>query len=390
VVAKVSGKQAVAERSTASKAWRKAGGSSPARVGSSPKLVATKPTRSRARRRTVERQYVAIDLHLNRSVVVTENEAGEKVGVTRIDNDPFTLAEALRDAGEAPEVAIEATYGWYWAVDTLQELGATVHLVNPSGLAWENRRVKNDYRDCCDLLDRMRLGKLPEAWIAPHAVRELRELVRYRARLVMLRTGLKAQLKAVLAKHGLRPPVKDLWGVAGPVWLDQLDLPRAYTTRIESIRDLVEIYDREIDMLEREIHRELKDHPGYKAIQAIPGVGRTIAAIMVAEIGDVSRFANPQALCSWAGLTPKHHESDTKVRRGRITKAGSKLVRWAAIEAVSNGRGGPKLKADYHRIAERRPKNVARVAVARKLVILVYYGLRDGHIRCLAEAEQAG
>jgi transposase len=148
--------------------------------------------------------------------------------------------------------------------------------------------------------------------------------------------------------------------VSGPIWLDQLDLPRAYTTRIESIRDLVEVYDREIDMLEREIHRQLTDHAGYKAIQAIPGVGRTIAAIMVAEIGDIAGFPNPQALCSWAGLTPKHHESDTKVRRGRITKQGSKLVRWAAIEAVSNGRGGPKLKADYHRIAERRPKNVAR------------------------------
>ncbi len=85
----------------------------------------------------MERQYVAIDLHLNRSVVVRENEAGEKVGVTRIDNDPVTLAEALRESGEAPEVAIEATYGWYWAVDTLQELGATVHLVNPSGLNWD-------------------------------------------------------------------------------------------------------------------------------------------------------------------------------------------------------------------------------------------------------------
>ncbi len=83
----------------------------------------------------MERQYVAIDLHLNRSVVVRENEAGEKVGVTRIDNDPLALAEAIREAGEAPEVAIEATYGWYWAVDTLEELGANVHLVNPSGSA---------------------------------------------------------------------------------------------------------------------------------------------------------------------------------------------------------------------------------------------------------------
>jgi transposase len=84
-------------------------------------------------------------------------------------------------------------------------------------------------------------------------------------------------------------------------------------------------------------------------------VGRTIGAIFVAEIGDVSRFANPEALCSWAGLTPKHRESDVKVRRGRITKAGSKLVRWAAIEAVSNG-----------------------------------YGLRDGTIRCLEQASEAG
>ena len=90
----------------------------------------------------MERQYVAIDLHLNRSVVVREDEAGEKVGVVLIDNDPLALAEALREAGEAPEVAIEATHGWYWAVDTLQELGANVHLVNRSGLAWENRRVR--------------------------------------------------------------------------------------------------------------------------------------------------------------------------------------------------------------------------------------------------------
>jgi transposase len=103
-------------------------------------------------------------------------------------------------------VAIEATYGSYWAVDTLQEMGANVHLVNPPGLAWENRRVKDDYRDCCDLLDRMRPGKSPDAWIAPHAVRELRALVRFRARLVMLRTGLKAQLRNLEANTDQAEP----------------------------------------------------------------------------------------------------------------------------------------------------------------------------------------
>ena len=337
----------------------------------------------------MERQYVAIDLHLHRSVIVRENEAGEKMGVTRIDNDPLALAEAMREAGEHPEVAIEATYGWYWAVDTLQQLGANVHLVNPSGLNWGDRRVKNDYRDCCDLLDRMRLGKLPEAWVAPPEVRELRELVRYRARLVCLCTGLKAQLKAVLAKHNARPPVNDLWGVKGPAWLDLLQLPRPHMMRIESLRGLVDAYDEQIDLLEEEIHVRLRRHSGYRAVQAIPGVGRTIGAIMVAEIGDISRFPTPQALCSWAGLTPKHRESDTKVRRGRLTKQGSKLVRWAAIEAVSNGRG-PEFKQDYQRLAERRPKNVARAALARKLLVLVYYALRDGQVRCLAQAQKAG
>ncbi len=339
----------------------------------------------------MERQYVAVDLHAQRSLIVRENEAGDELAVTQIDNDPQALAAALADAGPNPEVAIEATYGWYWAVDVLQELGATVRLVNPSGLgdSWNQRRVKNDYRDCRELIDRMRLHKLPEAWIAPAELRELRELVRYRAKLVCLRTGLKAQVKAVLAKHCLHPPVNDLWGVAGPRWLDTLQLADGYMTRVESLRDLVGLFDREIAMLERVIHQRLRDDRGYRAIQHLDGVGPVLAAVFVVEIGDISRFATPDSLCSWAGLTPKHHESDRKAHRGKVTKQGSKLVRWAAVEAISHVRGGPKLKADYHRIAERRGINIARTAVARKLLTLVYYGLRDGEIRCLARAEAA-
>jgi transposase len=105
----------------------------------------------------------------------------------------------------------------------------------------------------------------------------------------------------------------------------------------------------------------------------------------VAEIGDISRFRSAEALCSWAGLTPRHRESDLKVTRTGITKMGSRLVRWAALEAIARDKGGPKLQSDFHRIAERRGKNKARVAVARKLLTLVYYGLRDGEIRCLRD-----
>jgi len=183
--------------------------------------------------------------------------------------------------------------------------------------------------------------------------------------------------------------VLDMFGPGGNTQLDALELAPAYTNRIESLRDLIERYDREVAMFERLIHRQLRDHTGYQAIQALTGVGRTIAGIFVAEIGDVNRFRSAAALCSWAGLTPRHRESDTKVVRGRITKMGSRLVRWAALEAVARYHGGTRLQRDFRRIADRRGKNKARVAVARKLLTLVYYGLRDGEIRCVADQQAA-
>jgi len=333
----------------------------------------------------MERRYVGIDLHRRRSVIFIMNSAGEKLSCVRIANDPLRLLEEVARAGDDAEVVIEATYGWYWAVDVLQDNGFSVHLAHPAGNDWGKRRVKNDERDARDLADLLRLGRLAEAWIAPRPVRELRELVRYRAKLVRLRTGLKAQVHAVMAKEGVLPGYTEMFGIAGNAQLDAMNLAPSYTTRVELLRDAIIHYDREVLALERRIHQQLRHDRGYQAIQAIPGVGRTIAAIFVAEIGDVSRFANAEALTSWAGLAPRHRESDTKVVRGPITKAGSKLVRWAAIEAVTGRRGGTKLRADFDAIAARRGKYKARAAVARKLLTLVFYGLRDGEIRCLAD-----
>lgn len=111
-----------------------------------------------------------------------------------------------------------------------------------------------------------------------------------------------------------------------------------------------------------------------------------MAAVFVAEIGDVTRFSSPDRLCSWAGMTPRHRESDTKVHRGAITKQGSRLLRWAAVEAVQKSHAGGDFKVTYRRIAERRGRNIAKVAAGRKVLTLVYYGLRDGEIRCLAKA----
>ena len=232
------------------------------------------------------------------------------------------------------------------------------------------------------------MGRLPEAWLAPPQVRELRELVRYRAKLVALRSGLKAQVHAVLAKEGVRVPMSDLFGMGGTRLLDQVRLGRAYALRIASLRSLIAAYDQEITMLGGEIASALAGDVGYLALQAIPGVGPVLAAVFVAEIGDVHRFAGAPQLCSWAGLTPRHRESDTTVRRGPITKQGPRLVRWAAVEAVQRLPGGSKQAADFHRIADRRGKGIGRVAAARRLLTLVFYGLRDGQVRCLAPTQR--
>ncbi len=194
------------------------------------------------------------------------------------------------------------------------------------------------------------MGRPAEAWIAPPEIRELREMTRYRRKLAQLRGGLKAQGHAVMGKNGVLPAWSTMWGPAGSAQLDSLELPMAYSLRLESLRDLIELYGREIEILDRRIQMRLKDDRGYKAIQVISGVGPVLGAVFVAEIGDATRFPSPDRLWSWAGLTPRHRESDTKVRRGWITKQGSEMVRWAAIEAISRNHGGDKIKSDYRRM----------------------------------------
>jgi transposase len=222
------------------------------------------------------KQIVGIDLHRRRSVLVRMTESGERLETVRISNDAAYLREVMARAGEAPEVVLEATYGWYWAADALAELGATVHLAHPLGVkAFSYRRVKNDERDAADLADLLRMGRLPEAWIAPPATRELRQLVRHRAKLVALRSNVKCQVHAVLAACGVQVPMSDLFGLNGQQLLQQVPLPPAFRARIGSTTRVLECLDFEIEVFTKLVTGRLRDHRGYRAIQAIPGVGRS-------------------------------------------------------------------------------------------------------------------
>src|SRR5665647_584177 len=288
------------------------------------------------------KQFVGIDLHRRRSVIVRTTASGEVLEAMRIVNDVQRLASVMARAGQCPEVVLEATYGWYWAVDALQAGGANVHLAHPLGVkAFEYRRVKNDFRDAQDLADLLRMGRLPEAWIAPPPTRGLR-------------AHCKAEVHAVLAKCGVQVLMSDLFGVWGTELLDRLELPAPYAARIASLRRVMDDLDFEINLFAGIIRGRLAHEPGYTAVQKIPGIGPTLAAVLVAEIGDITRFASASKLTCWAGLTPKHHESDTHVRRGRITKQGSRLAGWAAIESVKTISKTSEVGMLRERVADRR------------------------------------
>lgn len=336
-------------------------------------------------------QVVGLDLHRWRTVMVRMTPEGDQLEQVRFPNDRQVLADQIARAGSSPEVVLEATYGWYWAADVLAEAGARVHLAHPLGVkGFAYRRVKNDVRDAGDLADLLRMGRLPEAWIAPSAVRELRELVRHRHKLRQVCSGFKAQVHAALAKNGLGlADVSDLFGVTGRRRLAAIDLPKVFADRVASQLRVIDLLEAEIVLADRELVARLKDDPGYAAVQAIPGVGPVFAALFIAEIGDVTRFPTPGHLSSWAGLTPRHRESDTTVHRGSITKQGSRLVRWAAVEAIQRAPVGSTPRRSMDRLIERRgkaAKNCARVAAGRVLLELVYYALRDGHVRRLKGA----
>jgi transposase len=329
-------------------------------------------------------RWVGIDLHRRRSFVTAIDEAGEVSLRRRIANDREAFLELLGDP-EGTHVALEATYGWEWLADLLEDAGYELHLAHPLRTrAIAAARVKTDAVDAATLAQLLRAGLLPEAYIAPRELRDVRELLRHRVTLVAMRSAIKNRVHAILAKHGVIHQHADLFGKAGRQFLATVELREAARQRLDSLLGLLEDFDREIDVAGKEIDRQAKADERVQLLCQIHGIGRYTAMVIIAEIGDVRRFPTARHLCAWAGLTPTVRSSDGKARLGNISRQGSSILRWAVVEAATHvpTRGGP-LRQQFERIAKRRGRKVARVAVARQILTLCYYGLRDGEIRCL-------
>jgi transposase len=324
--------------------------------------------------------YVGIDVHRKRSQVAVVDQDGEVLANRNVPNGIETILGVIGGLPPGTPAAFEAAFGWGWLVELLEDYGFAPHLVHPLQCkAIASARLKNDKVDAAILAQLLRADLLPEAWIAPPAVRQLRALLRHRAQLVRLRTLLRNRIHAVLADHGHDRPA-GCWSGPGRAWLASLDLPAVSRAVIEDDLALIDALQVPIDRLDWEVHQRARSEPGLKVLTQLPGVGPFTAMVMLAEIGDVSRFGSARKLAAWAGLTPTVRGSDRTVRHGHISKQGSTWLRWILCEAAQTAKRHPDFAASYQAIASRRGKKIATTAIARKLLTRAYHLLTDAQI----------
>src|ERR1700747_3641904 len=309
--------------------------------------------------------YVGIDVHRKRSQVAVVAEDGKVQLNKNTVNGTEPILRLIGDLPPGTPVAFEAAFGWSWLAQLLEDYGFEAHMVHPLRCkAIASARRKNDKVDAAPLAQLLRADLLPEAWIAPAKVRQLRAVLRHRISLVRLGTQLRNRIHAVPAAPAYDRPAS-YWTGPGRGWLAELDLP---ATSREIVTDCLAVIDALAQLtgrLDGELHARAKADPRVKVLRTLPGVGEFTALMMLAEIGDITRFGSARKLASWAGLTPTVRGSDLKVRHGHISKQGSAWLRWVLNKAAQTAKRSPEFAASYAAIAERRGKKIATIAISR-------------------------
>jgi transposase len=330
--------------------------------------------------------FVGMDVHRNRTQVCVLDRKGNEVRNRNVANDRQALRKELAGLRRGTPVAFEAAYGTGWIAELLGDLGFEAHLAHPAGCrAIADAKLKNDRVDARTLANLLRTGYLAEAWLAPNEVREQRLLLRERARLVRIRTSAKNRIRAQIADEGVPAPGHGLWTKQGAAFLESLDLSPMHRWVVTDCQVLIEVLESRISLLEAEIRRQAKPDKRVDALMTIPGIGLLSAMTLVAEIGDVTRFATSRKLCAWAGIIPSMRNSDRTLHHGHITRAGPAAVRHVLSEAAQTAIRKEPYHSDYLATKRRRGTGIALIRVARKLLtesFHVLWALEDEQRQC--------
>lgn len=334
-------------------------------------------------------QSVGCDQHKRYSVFATADANGKTDSFVRYEHrEREQLEMYLESLGEGTPVAVESSGHWYWMLDLMEECGVRPFLVNAHKAKLMMGQInKTDKLDAKGLARLLHNGTLPAVWVPPKELRDKRELLRYRMFLSSERTKVKNRVHATLNKYAIWiDEVTDIFGKRGRELLKErlVELPHETRHCVREEMGLIDKLTQQIEKIEKRIQRLIKKTPSMELLQTSPGVGTILSAVISVEIGDVNRFGRAENLASYAGVTPRVHQSGAKRYHGPIRRDANRYLKWAFIEAataiIRKKRNWPNKHSVklYERVRHRRGAGKAIVAVARHLAEASYWILKKG------------
>lgn len=324
-------------------------------------------------------RYVGMDIHQQYAVVVGVNREQEVV-LTSTRVSMQRLAHwCARHLNAQDAVVIEVTTNTWAVVEILERYAGRVIVANPykTKLIAE-AHIKNDKVDALALAQLLAANFISRVWIPTHQTQEWRQLARHRGRLRRDGTRAKNRLHQLLQRHNLERPTRDLFSAAGRSWLTTQQLSEVETLIAGQLLRQVDLSEKQIKVCEQRMAVLAHQDARSARLMQITGIGLYTAFSIIAVVGDISRFPTANKLAGYVGLVPREHQSGQRADRGHITKTGDRLLRWLLIEAAQAAvRYDPHWREVHRSIAQRRGRGIATVAVARKLVVVIWHMLTE-------------
>lgn len=323
-------------------------------------------------------RIIGCDFHSRyQQVAWVDAETGE-IRQQRLEHGGEQVRAFYAGWSEPGRVGIEATGYTAWFERLLAELGHELWVGDAAAIrAAVVRKQKTDARDAEHLLDLLRANRFPRIWVPTAGERDLRQLVVHRVRLVQMRTKVQNQLQAMAMGQGICRR-KKLWTERGRAELEGLALAPWGQRRRQELLALLDHLGQSIRELQAAVEQQAKQHPQAALLMTHPGVGPVTALAFVLTIGPVSRFSGSRKVTSYLGLNPSEYSSGGRQRLGGISKQGNSTLRWLLVEAGQTAaRLDPQLGRVYQRLKFRKASGIAKVAVARKLAVRLYWMLRS-------------
>jgi transposase len=322
--------------------------------------------------------YVGVDLHKKTSWFYIVDDNGKKIDSTNLTNCTEQLKSYLGNIQKPFKLAVESTYNWYFFVDLAEQYAEEVFLANPFELkAFAKRHKKNDKIDAKLIATVLQQGYLPVVTIADKHTRKIRELLRYRIRLVTDRTRNISRLKGLLDKLG-RGSSGDYTTVKHLKSIETEYLPLIYEYIIQKHIEQIEQLGTRIKEVEKHLDELVEYDRDMSNLLTIRGIGSFSAALIKTEIIDVNRFKRFNKLCAYAGLAPRTLGSANRVYHGQLNINRRKNLQWILMENVFHYiKSSQKTQNKFNKIEKRKGYNTAKVALARDMLKIIYHVLKE-------------